>query len=122
MNVPLPTKICAICRADRPENELGTFPGETDGMHLNVYYCLDNPRCVAMAKTRNLVLAAQASALPYTGNRFLVGKRGEEIAIILPIPNVMDRETALNLAVWLVAMTDHELKEFTPMLKEILKS
>jgi hypothetical protein len=57
---------------------------------------------------------------PDTGNLFLVGVRGDGMVSIgligcAPFP----KSAALNLAAWLVVLTDPEQKEFQRMLEAI---
>ena len=39
-------------------------------------------------------------------NKFLVGTKRNEICTLFPVPRVMSKKDALNLAVWLVAVAD----------------
>lgn len=50
-------------------------------------------------------------------NMFFVGARGHDILIMRQVPNKMTREEALNLAAWIVALSDED--EFAEALKKV---
>lgn len=50
-------------------------------------------------------------------NMFFVGAQGRDIVIMRQVPNKMTREQALNLAAWIVALTDED--EFAKTLKAV---
>jgi len=50
-------------------------------------------------------------------NIFFVGAQGNDVVVLRPIPNRMTREQALNLAAWIVAITDED--EFATVLKAV---
>jgi len=54
-------------------------------------------------------------------NKFLVGVGGDSIAITKPVPPIMSKADALNLAAWLVALADDK-EEFRELLEECLSS
>jgi hypothetical protein len=56
-----------------------------------------------------------------TTNRFAVGSQGGTVRIGLPC-GVLTKDDALNLAAYLVAITDPTQAEFTPLLKAILST
>ena len=41
-----------------------------------------------------------------TANHFGVGIHGERIRIMLPVPETLTKDQAMNLAAWLAAMAD----------------
>jgi len=67
----------------------------------------------------------QKSSMPDTSNKFFVGKNGDMISF-QPYPDgprrcLCSRESAINLAAWLVVMADPDMEEFHRVLKEIVK-
>ena len=50
-------------------------------------------------------------------NMFFVGAQGDAIVVMRPVPPKMTREQALNLAAWIVAITDED--EFAKVLKAV---
>lgn len=55
-----------------------------------------------------------------TFNRFLVGSHGEEVVMLVRVPQRLAREDALNLAAWLVAITDPAGDDFRAVLDAVL--
>lgn len=55
-----------------------------------------------------------------TSNQFLVAtSRDGERVCAMPWGGVVSRAEALNMAAWIVALTDPEQKEFQPLLKAV---
>lgn len=54
-------------------------------------------------------------------NRFFVGGQGEVVVIGCQLGR-LTKDDALNLAAWLVAITDPTQAEFAPLLKAILST
>jgi hypothetical protein len=52
------------------------------------------------------------------GNEFFVGVRGENIVTLKPIPQVLSKEQALNLAAWLYMLADEGDGKFEKIVKE----
>lgn len=52
-----------------------------------------------------------------TNNRFFVGKNGDRVIIMKAAVGALSRDDALNLAAWIVALTDED--EFRKHLKAI---
>lgn len=50
-------------------------------------------------------------------NIFFVGAAGDDIVIMRPVPGRLTREQALNLAAWIVAISDED--EFAEVLKKV---
>jgi hypothetical protein len=59
---------------------------------------------------------------PVPPNHFLVGKRGEDVMVGMPVAGRLSKGTALILATWLVALADPQLKTFAPMLAKVLST
>lgn len=58
-----------------------------------------------------------------TCNRFLVATSGDGQRVsLLPAGGIISREEALNMAAWIVALTDPEQREFQRLLDGIKKS
>jgi hypothetical protein len=57
-----------------------------------------------------------------SGNRFLVGVKGDHICILNP-PTTMPitRLQALNLAAWIVCLADPKREQFDQLVEEIQK-
>lgn len=55
-----------------------------------------------------------------TSNRFMVGANGRgRVMCLLPIPQEMSREDALNLAAYIVVLADPDRKDFDALLRGI---
>lgn len=50
-------------------------------------------------------------------NIFFVGVSGSDIVILKPVPGRMSKEDAMNLAAWIVALTDED--EFAKKLADV---
>ncbi|TXH09640.1 MAG: hypothetical protein E6R03_16480 [Hyphomicrobiaceae bacterium] len=55
-----------------------------------------------------------------SGNHFAVGMKGPTV-VIVRMGKQLTREEALNLAAWIVALTDPERTDFNRVLGEIVK-
>jgi hypothetical protein len=54
-----------------------------------------------------------------TTNMFCVGASGALICTMVPVPPYMTKETALNLAAWIVAIADPGRGEFDALHKAV---
>ena len=54
-----------------------------------------------------------------TFNKFLVGVRGDEIAVTLPIPRFVSKDDALLLAAYLVTFADPGRERFDRVLEAV---
>lgn len=59
---------------------------------------------------------------PDTINRFMVGSRGDRVVIVLPPIMSISKEDAVNLAAWLVVMSDISRDDWEKFLTEIENS
>ena len=57
-------------------------------------------------------------------NDFFVGSQAGKIAFLRPIPQVLEKSDALNLAAWIVALADNDMGKvggaFDKVLTEVL--
>jgi hypothetical protein len=60
--------------------------------------------------------------MPCPPNMYLVGVRGEDLMVAMPVQGRIAKGSALNLAVWLVALADPQLTRFAPMLAKVLQT
>jgi hypothetical protein len=60
--------------------------------------------------------------MPCPPNSYLVGVRGEDLMVAMPVQGRISQGSALNLAVWLVALADRNLTRFAPMLAKVLQT
>lgn len=68
-------------------------------------------------------LAAElGTEMPVPPNNYLVGMRGEDLYVGNVCQGRITTGQALNLAVWLVALADPQLKQFAPMLAKVLQT
>lgn len=51
-------------------------------------------------------------------NKFFVGVQQDDIVFVIPVPKRISKADALNLAAWLVALSDRD-DEFPALLKEV---
>jgi hypothetical protein len=128
MITPEPTWSCHVCGSVRPDSMIAVFttdlsaergmPPET--LSQNVRYCRDNPRCVAMAKTKRLVAVAMKTPLDNT-NEFDVGVSDGMIVVLKPV-TVIRPEQALRLIAWLILMVDPDMHVVRRIVEEIKAS
>ena len=52
-------------------------------------------------------------------NTFGVGRRGEKVTIMMPVPEELTKGEALNLAAWLAALADLEDATFDTLLRAV---
>ena len=55
-------------------------------------------------------------------NEFMVGTRGDGIAILLSIPRTLSKERALRLAAWIAAIADPVGDDFERVREAVLKT
>lgn len=68
-------------------------------------------------------LGAELGAdVPVPPNAYLVGVRGQDLMVGMPVAGRIAKGSALNLAVWLVALADPQLTRFAPMLAKVLQT
>lgn len=125
MTPPEPTWTCHVCGETRPDSMIDVFQTDLSAerrlpagtLMQNVRYCRDNPRCVAMAKTKRLVASAMATPLD-NSNQFEVGVCDGMVVVLKPV-KVLRPEEALRLIVWLVLMVDPDMHVVRRMVEEI---
>lgn len=59
---------------------------------------------------------------PDTMNKFMVGSRGDRVVVVLPPFSSISKEDAVNLAAWLVVMSDVSRDDWEKFLTEIENS
>lgn len=55
-------------------------------------------------------------------NAFLVGVQGDRLVLLRPVPRVLTRGQALNLAAWLAALADFDGSMFDALLRAVRES
>lgn len=53
-------------------------------------------------------------------NDFFIGVQGETIVFLLPVPQQLTRQQAINLSVWLAVLADPEQTQTQAAINELL--
>ena len=54
-----------------------------------------------------------------TDNDFMVGRRGADIVVLIPVHGPIPQDRALRLAAWIVALSDIKEGEFDEILEVV---
>lgn len=65
------------------------------------------------------IYATNPPDMPLPANSFVVGMHGNDVWVAQPLRQRMSKGEAINLAVWLLALADPNLRAFGPMFAKV---